>query len=581
MIRNLLSQRSVAALILLLAVSVIAVYENHSQLSGWLEDATGETNLFQQMKGLVRRVQQRPLHTEDMVPVAYTGVYPYGANTFFEQEVEEQKLRRSMEMLRDAGVKWVRQQFPWNRIEPEAKGRFSGPDGSTWQPYDRIVALAYEYGLELVVRLDIPPSWAKKDHLDFRSPPSDLADYGDYVAAVVQRYKGRVRYYQIWNEPNLFFEWGDTPDAAEYVRLLRLAYTRAKAVDPQAVILSAPLSPTLGTPDGLNESDLIYLQMMYDAGAKDFFDILSAQGYGLWTGPGDRRADPSQVNFSRVQLLREIMAQNSDAQKAIWISEMGWDAVPQDFQGIALHGRVTEEQQARYTAAAYRRIQEEWPWVGVVFYWFFRKVAEEDRSQEDFYFRLVDPDFTPMPVYQALQRVAKEQPVVYTGWHQADHWGLIYDGAWQKREDENGLLKSGTISYVAQKAGSTLSFVFKGSTLALAVAKSPQGGHLKVEIDESPLPANRIARSASGEAVVDLHDSEQQAAQVMIATGLANTEHKVTFTALGDGEVVIDGIVVTSRQTTTQQDVLAVGLIAGVLVALTLAFRSMRATDRS
>ena len=31
---------------------------------------------------------------------------------------------------------------------------------------------------------------------------------GDFVYAVADRYKGRIRAYEVWNEPNLAREWG-------------------------------------------------------------------------------------------------------------------------------------------------------------------------------------------------------------------------------------------------------------------------------------------------------------------------------------------------------------------------------------
>jgi len=37
----------------------------------------------------------------------------------------------------------------------------------------------------------------------------NLADFGNFVAAVAGRYCGKVRYYQIWNEPNIYPEWGN------------------------------------------------------------------------------------------------------------------------------------------------------------------------------------------------------------------------------------------------------------------------------------------------------------------------------------------------------------------------------------
>ena len=551
------------------ALMVLPACMSRDQWFFVLEEATGETDPRQQLEGVALLALQGPVATQDLVPTAHAGAYPFGANTFFEQEVEERKMRRSMEMLRDAGIKWVRQQFPWDRIEVEGKGRFDGPYGATWQQYDRIVALAPEYGLELVVRLDQPPPWTRKDNTVSRSPPDDFSDYGDFVAAVADRYKGQVRYYQIWNEPNTFLEWGRTPDAAEYVRLLEIASRRARAVDPEVIILSAALSPTLGSPDGKNESDLTYLQKMYNAGAKDYFDIASAQGYGLWTGPGDRRADPSQVNFSRVQLLRAIMVRNGDERKAIWLSEMGWDAVPLDHPEGAPHGRVTEEQQARYTRAAFSRIQEEWPWVGVVFYWYFRKVSDDARAHEDFYFRLVDPDFTPRPVYYALQEVTREPSAVSYGWHQEDHWALTYEPPWERGKHLDLLSRTTETHAFATAPGSRLTFAFKGSDLTLVTARGPRNGRLAVQIDGSPASANRVPRAGSGDAVIDLRQrTPTWNVRMPIAAGLEDTTHTATFTSIDSARVVVDGLIVTSRRGTFQQGLVSLVVLGGGVLAV-------------
>ena len=60
-------------------------------------------------------------------------------------------------------------------------------------------------------------------------PPDDFGLYGEFVYRFVEHYRGRIRYVQIWNEPNLFVEWGNRPvDPGGYVELLKLAYQRAK-----------------------------------------------------------------------------------------------------------------------------------------------------------------------------------------------------------------------------------------------------------------------------------------------------------------------------------------------------------------
>lgn len=134
-----------------------------------------------------------------------------------------------------------------------------------------------------------------------------------------------MRYVQIWNEPNLTAEWGfQRVDAVAYTRMLQVAYRRAKQADPQVVVLSAPLAYTLEDASMRgNHRDLIFLEQMYQAGAQDSFDVLSANAFGLDRPPEDE-ADPNVLNFRRVELQRAIMVACGDARKPVWINEYGW-----------------------------------------------------------------------------------------------------------------------------------------------------------------------------------------------------------------------------------------------------------------
>jgi hypothetical protein len=526
------------------------------RLHRWLEDMTGERELRQQLEGLFLRLRQRPIETADFVPVRHAGVYPYGAHVFFEQEVEESKLRRSMEMLRDAGIRWIRQQFPWEDIEKPSKGAFIDQFGNvTWAKYDRIVVLAEEYGLEIVARPDLPPPWARADRSVPRGPPDRFEDYGDFVAMLAARYKGRVRYYQVWNEPNLAIEWGCPPDPQAYVRLLQTAYERIKAVDPSAVVLSAPLAQTLGTPDGCNMSDLAYLEAMYVAGAAPYFDILSANAHGLFTGPGDRRAEPSQTNVSRVLLIRATMVRHGDAGKAIWIAEAGWNAPPPGFPGEAIFGRVTDEEQARYTAALYRRAAQEWPWAGVLFYWFFRRPSDADRQQVDYYYRMVEVDFTPLPVYEAVRSLTREKPVLGIGYHQEGHWALEWSGSWSPIADPRMSLGHASRS---SAPGAALRFRFRGTDLTLVTCLGPDRGQLRIT-----LSADRMTE----ERAVVLHAPTERCQQhVPLLQGAPPGVYTVTLQAQGP-DLVVDGLIVQQEAGRFWlRRALGIGLLLGLLV---------------
>jgi hypothetical protein len=212
--------------------------------------------------------------------IANTDVNPYGANVFLSLEVEDWKLDKTLRMAQEAGLGWLKQQFSWEEIEPD-KGQFYVPGTltSSWAKYDKIVDMADKYGLQIIARLDRPPSWARPAATSGRGPIDNYADYGDFVYAFVSRYAGRIRYIQVWNEPNLWYEWGGIePSARDYVTLLRLAYRRAKEADPNIYILSAPLAPTLERSVRAT-SDLDYLQQMYDEGARNYFDNLAPSSY--------------------------------------------------------------------------------------------------------------------------------------------------------------------------------------------------------------------------------------------------------------------------------------------------------------
>ena len=502
---------------------------------------TGEEELLPQVRGMLQLssdlIRPRP-QLEPQVDIAYTGVNPFGCNTFLQQEVELWKREKSFRLLHDAGFRWIRQEFPWEDIEIHTKGDFTdcrhGECISAWAKYDHIVDLAGEYEIDIIVRLSNPPAWSRHDG-DARgafAPPDDLADFGDFVEAVVHRYRGRVRFYQIWNEPNIYPEWGEHPvDPLGYTALLREAYTRAKAVDPEVVIICGALAPTIELgPRDMN--DFIFLQRMYDAGAGEVFDIMSVQGYGLWSGPYDRRMRPITINFSRNLFIRDIMVKNGDAHKPIWISEMNWNALPVQHPSPPTYGRVTTEQQARYGVEAYQRAQAEWPWVGVVNFWFFKRASDTERDQAWYYFRMLEPDFTPLPVYDALKAYATQQGVMYQGRHQADHWAVRWEGEWEQAGDEGGVPGA---HRKAEEPGSRAHFAFDGGSLAVVVGKGVEGGQLRVTVDEDQPQ------------MFDLSGGElETGVELTVARGLRPGQHRAMLEVMA-GPVVLEGFIVRPR----------------------------------
>ena len=414
---------------------------------------TGESEPLPQVRGLLQYLANyaRPApQTDDFAAVANAGVNPFGANTFLQHEVEPAKRERQMQMLQDAGFQWIRQEFTWEDIEIHGKGDFedrrNDPPRSAWEKYDHIVDLAEKYDIDIIARLSNPPAWTRalSDTVGTRAPPDDVHDYGDFVEAVVDRYRGRIRHYQLWNEPNIYPEWGENPvDPAGYAELLCEGYRRAKAVDPDVVILSGALAQTIDL-SGRDLNDFIFLQRLYDAGAGECFDIMTTNAYLLWSAPTDHRMRPLVTNYGRTEYIRDIMVRNGDAHKPIWISEMNSNALPvgPDAEGImgwGAYGRVSLETQAEWAPLAYERAQAEWPYVGVVNFWFFKPASDLDSNQAYYYFRMIEPDFTPLPVYEAIKTYSSRTPRMYAGTHQEDHWAITWEGEWFDRSDDQAI----------------------------------------------------------------------------------------------------------------------------------------------
>lgn len=352
---------------------------------------------------------------------------PYGVNLLLDDEVESWKKERTFYLAAQANVQYVKQEFPWNELE-FSKGNFfdKANNKSAWDKYDELVADAEKYGLTMVARLDRTPDWARGPNTSPGTPPTNYQDYADFVVAFLKHYNGRIKYIQIWNEPNLRAEWdtGQDVDASAYTKLLKLVYTQAKAADPNVTILSAPMAINTLTKEGADHSglsDLEYWKEMYAAGVKGSFDIASANTYGLRDTP-DAAPDPGVLNYRRVELLHQIMVDNGDGDKQIWFNEYGWNANPGativapaqptlTANQIIQYGQVSPQVQAQYTVDGINYARQNWPWAGVIFIWYLRQTGVRFAPNDpQYYFAMVNPDFSVNPIYSAVQQAASAFP---------------------------------------------------------------------------------------------------------------------------------------------------------------------------
>lgn len=316
-----------------------------------------------------------------------------GMHTRLTDEVEPWKIQHTFQMVREMGASWDVEYFLWASHEPQ-RGIYD------WSHADLVVDHAVNQGLTLIARLGYVPEWARsRDATHLYLDEKGYDDFAAFAAEFVRHFAGRVRYIIVWNEPNLSQEWGyRKPDPAQYTELLKRTYRAVKAANPEIQVLAGALAPTLaaaGSEWAMN--DLEYLQGMYDAGSRDYFDILAAHAYG-WTFEADAPPSADAVNWRRTELLRDVMVRNGDGAKHLMITEGGWNDHPRWTKA------VRPAQRAAYTVEAYDMALKDWPWVDAVCMWAFR-YPRPARTYQDYY-TFVDGDFRPKPIYQALQRYA-------------------------------------------------------------------------------------------------------------------------------------------------------------------------------
>jgi hypothetical protein len=144
-----------------------------------------------------------------------------------------------------------------------------------------------QYGLTLMVQFE------KKEKLT-----------DDQVRAVVERYQGRVKYWEIMNEPHY------SMTMQEYVDLLKRVSAIIRSKDPQAKIMGP-------TPVNMDITRIRDFYTKLGPGNNGVFDILSLHDY-----EGHESIDPVHWQY-KISEIRKIMAEFGDGQKEIWQTERG------------------------------------------------------------------------------------------------------------------------------------------------------------------------------------------------------------------------------------------------------------------
>ena len=183
--------------------------------------------------GLLQRTRQESGTLLASLPPARSSLQfdlPFtGINVALEQYTDDQRAV-VLQRLRATGFGWVRQRLDWAKLEPES-GDYQ------WQLSDPIISSIRQSELIPIIVLDGSPVWARGQQDTVKkggeyAPPGDPATFARFASAFAQRYHNDVRYYQVWDEPNIMPHWGNRHiEPVGYAQLLIAASLAIRVAD--------------------------------------------------------------------------------------------------------------------------------------------------------------------------------------------------------------------------------------------------------------------------------------------------------------------------------------------------------------
>lgn len=296
------------------------------------------------------------------------------------------ELRSRFAEFRDIGVKWLRVEFDWNRIQPDNQ------DTYVLQQHDRIVALAREFNISVLGLIYFCPAWANGGHRP-AYPPADPNAFGRFAGYLAARYASSgVRHWEIWNEPNIGSSWEPAPSPSQYVALLKAAHDAIKQADNGATIITGGLAQPNNTSTTMRAAE--FLDAVYSNGARPFFDAVGNHPYTS-PSPPDRADGNSWQQMERPDGLRGIILKHDDQHKLIWVTEYG---APTDGQANTV---ISEAAQVQLLRSAFELASRKSD-LGPVFWYNFKDWCPKGKTDPDCYYGLLRFDNSRKPSYAAF-----------------------------------------------------------------------------------------------------------------------------------------------------------------------------------
>jgi hypothetical protein len=211
---------------------------------------------------------------------------------------------RTVALLKELGVGWVRMHMSWKEIEP-LKGSFNE---SSWEIYDSLVQRLIDEKIRVMGFISGVPEWAASPLDKNRSggthpkpSPGDPEDLANFLGMAMKRYGGKIRYWQLLNETSNQNHW---IEPERLVEIFRAIHNRAKAGNSDVCIVAPGLST-----NGAGKK--AYFERFVKAGGTNVVDVVDFHMY-KWLS----------IITRDIPKIKEIMTLNH-TEKPIQFSELG------------------------------------------------------------------------------------------------------------------------------------------------------------------------------------------------------------------------------------------------------------------
>ena len=298
---------------------------------------------------------------------------------------------RTLRLAKELGVQWLGVQVAWQDFQGDPQREVD------WRFLDEAVHEASSQGFKLMLSVTKAPTWA-------RGAGRPVA-YGNFVAALLSRYKGQVQAIEVENEPNLATEWGGRCDPVAYVAVLQEAYRRIKAIDPAVVVISAGLTPTGVNNGNTALDDVGFLSQVKAAGGLQFCDAVGVHASGFnnppEAQPNSRCAENPRFGcHASFYILRYRELQAVAGGKPLWVTECGYASTRDPQPGYEYARDNREDALGDYLAATLKLMRADG--VGACFWWNLNSAPLAPGSEQAA-FGLLDQNWSPRAHYHRLK----------------------------------------------------------------------------------------------------------------------------------------------------------------------------------